>query len=311
MKQIYWLLIVAALSAADPEIKTETAMREAYLGDPVTVAITFTFQTSDWTSFKLKDAMPEKLGDATVLSHQVEAPQVEPDSPNAKQVIVARLAWYALGETEVPALDLVGIAADGSEQAFTSDALTLEIIPMLTETDQEPAPGKGMVQLEGPPLWPWILAAVLLLALAGFLFWKLTRREKGEKPVPPKPLKPPYDEALEALEKLTHGSLLKEGRVKDFYVEVNRIVRRYYARLFQIHAEEMTSFELEVYFEQAPTLPAGLIEVNNAFQEACDHVKFAKHDPVEAENQETVNRAYQIVEMLRPKPEEVTSVQTG
>jgi len=309
-----WLLLTAALSvsASEPVLQAELAHREAFLGDSIELRVTVRYDPAAWQSVAPAKPPGEKLGEATVLSHTLGEPIVEEGVDLVTRELKARLAWYELGAHEVPALSWIATAPDGETTTLETASIEIEIIPMLDEEDGEIAPAKGQVDLDRLPLWPWLVGGgLLLIGLIALLVWWLRRDKKAPPPPEPKPLLPPYEEAIRALGELTHGSLLKEGRIKEFYVAINLIVRRYYGRLFDIHAEEMTSFEIEEWMREEASLPAGLTDVSLAFQEQCDRVKFAKFDPVEAENRETVNRAYQIVEMLKPKPEEARGVATG
>ncbi|MDJ0835763.1 MAG: hypothetical protein QNK37_04555 [Acidobacteriota bacterium] len=313
---LFILTAMTAVFGSDPSIIAETDNREAYLGDAVVVRSVAKYDSAEWTSVVPAESYSDKLDKATVLGHDVGEP-VKPEGVDLVTLTqTIRLAWYELGEFKVPPLKWVGTRPDGSLETFETPELNIEIIAMLEEGDEQMAGQKDQVDLERPPLWPWIVGALLLIVLVVFLIRTILRRM--QKPPAPKPeiVIPPYEEALQRLEDLTHGSMLKEGRVKDFYVAINSIVRRYYARLYNIHAEEMTSFELDDWMTNNGSLPAATPELNREFQDACDRVKFAKYDPVEAENREVVNRAYQLVEMLRPKPQpqsptEVTDVAAG
>jgi hypothetical protein len=296
-----------ALSAADPELSAELSAREVFLGDPVDLIVRIETEEPGWRVEPIE--LPENLDDATVLvSNWVEEPG-DAEIRVSRWILKAQLAWYRLGSFELSPLKIKAVHDDGREISLATPTFAIEIIAMLDEQDQRLAPSKGQVELSIPSLWPYLVAALLVLATLVWIIIALRPKRGKEGKAPPKPLKPPYEEALERLHALTAGPLLKEGRVKEFHVEINAVIRRYYARLFHIHAEEMTSFEVEDWMAEQPHLPEQLHDLNRTFQDHCDRVKFAKHDPVEAENQETVNRAYQIVELLKPK--EATDVAAG
>lgn len=303
-----WILLSLAVLADEPQITTELANREAFLGDAVPFNIKITYEEG-WNFVPLELTSP--MGDAAVLSQQWSAPVKLESTDLYVTELRAKLAWYRFGEFKTPALTLTATNPDGGEQTFTTPELAIEILSMLEEEDQELAPGKDQVAMDVPPIWPFILAGGLLLALiVALVVFFFMRREKKtvEKVVP---LVPPYREAIDRLRELTHGSLLKEGRFKDFHVAINQIIRHYYARLYNIHAEEMTSFEVEDWMMSQKHLPEGLLDMNRGFQDLCDRVKYAKHDPVEAENKQVVNQAYQLVELLKPEEEGVGNVAAG
>ena len=300
-----WLLLLGLPSwATDPEISAVLEPEKAHVGDPIKLTIQIRHDGS-WTF--PKNALKEELDEARVLKSEWVVPEVPENQGDAERYleIHAEVAWYELGEKVLPEIELVAQeAGEALPRTFLTPELKVDIVALLEEGDEEVAPAKGQLDMEIPPIWLILTAVAILLlaALAVFLVW-LSRRPRKEVVIPPKPALPPYEEALRALEELTSGTLLKEGRVKEFYVVINHIVRHYYSRLFDIHAEEMTSYEMETWFADHPHLVSEEVaQWNTVFQELCDRVKFAKYDPVEAENQENVNRAYQIVEKLKPQP---------
>lgn len=303
-----WVLLSMAVLADEPQITTELANREAFLGDAVAFNIKITHEEG-WKFEALE--LGESLGKASVLSQQwLDSAKLETAEIYVAE-LKAKLAWYRTGEFKAPAVTLRATAPDGSEQTFTTPELTIEIMYMLDEEDQELAPGKDQIAKTVPSLLPILAAAGLLLALiiGSVIFYLAMRKKKVVEKVVP--LTPPYPEAIDRLRELTHGSLLKEGHYKAFHVAINQIIRHYYARLYAINAEEMTSFEVEDWIMQQSHLPEGFLDLNRSFQEQCDLVKFAKHDPVEAENKQVVNQAYQLVELLKPREEEVSHVAAG
>ncbi len=302
------LLCSAGLHAGDLQITAELATRTAQIGDAVPLTVRITHDPADPV---IQESLPEQLDKATVLDQKWTPAGLDPkQGPNFTEMIVT-LAWYEHGEFKVPPIAVK--LQSGAE--LETPQLSIEIIKLLDDDDKEVAPLKGQLGLSWTQLLIIGIAALvlLLLLIGGLIYWLFGRKKPEVKVVVPP--KPPYEEAIDALNALNAGSLLKEGRVKEYHVAINLIIRRYYGRLFQIGAEEMTSFEMEHWFEDhCQRLPGELIPLNRAFQDQCDRVKFAKHDPVEAENKETTNRAYQIVAALRPMAQvtpEVTRVAAG
>lgn len=307
---LYTSLITSLLSgllfAPAPRITAELSESEAFLGDAVRLSIVMEHEEG-WQVARIE--FPEDWSHIRILDQQWRE---VPGSESAVTELSAQLAFFALGEQEIPGLSLELIGPNGERTPFNTPGLTIEIKNMLAENDQEMAPLKDHIDLPYRPILLWILAGLILLVLIVFFIVYKFLRARPEAIEPELPPPPPADEALARLQALTNGTLLKEGKVKEFYVEINGIIRHYYGRIFSIPAEEMTSFELEDFFEaKRRSLPDGFRDVNNDFQGRCDQVKFAKYDPVEAETKQLVNQAYQIVRDLRPLVEEVDHVALG
>jgi hypothetical protein len=107
------------------------------------------------------------------------------------------------------------------------------------------------------------------------------------------------------MERLLASSLLREGKIKEFHVELAEIVKRYLAARFGFDAMERTSWEVledlkEVRVGSEPQAVA------REFLGGTDLVKFARHRPVEDEIRRSVDRAYRLVDLTKvvtPPPE--------
>lgn len=295
------ILCIAPLQARQAEARLTASLSsaEANLGDPVTLRVEL-FLPPGWQP-QNEAPLPPNFAEAKVLSQKFHVPETL-DETRPNLTFEAVLAWYKLEAFTLPSQPLTFIDAANQTHQLVIPELEIQILNLLDEGDANFAPDKGQMALT-VGLWLWILLAcivlILLLALA-IAIWYYKNREPA--PVPAKPLPPPHLEALDALAALTSNTYLKEGKVKAFYVEVALIIRHYYGRLYDIHAEEMTSFELEDYFIQRSDLPPNFFDLNRDFQELCDRVKFAKYDPLETETKQVVNMAYEIVELLKPQP---------
>lgn len=293
-------LMALQVAPEDARLVASLSSAEANLGDPVTLEVQL-FMPQDWRP-QSEAPLPPKVGEAKVLSQNYETPeQSNGDAPTA--ILRAQLAWYKLDQFSVPSQTLTFFDSENKTHQLTIPELQINIVDLLEDGDAQLAPEKGQMALPAS-MFLWILIGLAVLVLLALLvFAILYYRKREPAPKPPKPLPPPHLEALDALAALTSKTYLKEGKVKAFYVEIALIVRHYYSRLYGIHAEEMTSFELEDYFQERSDLPDNFFDLNREFQEMCDRVKFAKYDPLETENKHVVNMAYEIVELLKPQPQ--------
>lgn len=145
-------------------------------------------------------------------------------------------------------------------------------------------------------LWRPILIAVLvmLLIVAGIIFYKRWRAGKALLPVLEKPKRPPHEIALEALDQLVASDLLVHGEVKAFYSELSDIIRRYIEGCYFVVALEMTTSQLMSNLKSVGIEPE-IMDLIREFLTASDMVKFAKYIPDVSENQAAVSLAYEIV----------------
>jgi len=128
----------------------------------------------------------------------------------------------------------------------------------------------------------WIGLGIFMAALAAVAVILYLRRRAGKALIPLReaPPRPPHEIALEALERLKSSDLLAKGDVKQFYIELSEIIRRYIGGRYFVVAMEMTTTEVLDGLANIDLKE----EVFNAFRHffyQCDMVKFAKFRPGE------------------------------
>jgi hypothetical protein len=104
--------------------------------------------------------------------------------------------------------------------------------------------------------------------------------------------------AYKELERLLASGLLREGKLKEFHVELAEIIKRYLAGRFQIETLERTSEEVldEMKKARVGTAATGLVR---EFLSETDLVKFAKYLPREDEVRASVDKAYRLVDQTK------------
>jgi hypothetical protein len=244
-------------------------------------------------------------GEGSFLSlDPVKAPAS--DSQPAPNVFYFQGQAFETGTVQIPPLSVEWKKADESGTA-TSQPIPVEIVSVLKGGQETPADLKPPAQIPPPPFpWRWAILGAGLLALAIALAVWLRKRKKPAValPVPVVPGLPAHEQAYREMERLLASPLLREGRIKEFHVELVEIVKRYLAARFHIDTLERTSTEV---FEDLKGVQLGSepLAVAREFFGHTDLVKFAKHLPVEDEIRRSVDRAYRLVDLTKliPVPE--------
>jgi hypothetical protein len=141
---------------------------------------------------------------------------------------------------------------------------------------------------------------LLLLAAAGYLLYRYLKR-RGTEALPEErvsALRPAHVLAMEQLAILREKKLWQQGRIKEYYSELTEILRRYFEDRYGLMALEETTDEILLGLRGLDLRTAVSGEVEEVLRRA-DLVKFAKHKPVMAEHEQTLTRAYSIVEKTR------------
>ena len=213
------------------------------------------------------------------------------------------ISTFDVGEFEIPPLVIHYILPDDT----TKKALQTEKLSILVES-LKPSEAGDIRDIKPPLtlprdyetliLWGAFCLGILLVGLLAIYFWR--RKKKGKELFPRKvePPRPAHEIALEDLNALKESSLLAEGKVKEFYIKISEIIRRYIEGRYFIIALEMTTFDLIENLSAAEIEPTN-VQMIQEFLEICDLVKFAKYRPTEEENSTTINKAFEIVDQTK------------
>ncbi len=149
-------------------------------------------------------------------------------------------------------------------------------------------------------IFPWILIAVIILAIiGGVIYWNdLRKKRKPAILIKKEPEIPPHEVALEKLDLLEHKKLWQEGRVKEYYVELTEIIREYLEGRYNIPARESTTEEIIRDLKRKDITAEQMAQLQDLLQRA-DLTKFAKSRPGPEENRKSLDVSRNFVQMTR------------
>ena len=219
-----------------------------------------------------------------------------------REIFLFHAQAFETGATSLPAFRVDWQGSGGKAGSVSTESVPLEIVSVLKGPEEEPADIKPPAELPRPP-FPWKAAGIaalvlLLLGAAIHLYRRLRRPLRAVPGAPAAPAVPPHELAYRELERLLASRLLREGRIKEFHVELAEIIKRYLAGRFGIETRERTSEEVleEMRRVRVGTASTGLVR---DFLAETDLVKFARHFPAEGEVRLTVDRAYRLVDQTK------------
>jgi len=275
------------------------------IGDLVRYSIIVTYDKS------VTIRMPE-LG-ANLGAFEIRDYEDPPPEKRDGEIIQRReytISTYDIGDYEIPPVTVrYQVANDTTWHELTTEKLKITVESL------KPSQAGDIRDIK-PPLeikrdW-WIIIRlvsagiiILLIGLLVFLFYRRHKQGKSLLPHREKPQRPPHERALEELEQLVQQQLLEQGKVKQFYIQISDIIRRYIEGRFFIVAIEMTTSQLIEMMREAE-IEEEHVQLVEDFLMQCDLVKFAKYIPTAAENQQAIDRAFEIVNrtkiILEPEP---------
>jgi hypothetical protein len=268
------------------------------LGDPIAVTVRLTHPRD----VRVTAFDPERsLGEDLALLGRQATHTTLPDGTMLEETRILRVTRYRLGEARLPSFEASFVDASGKEAKVATAPLSFTVGSVLAEGDTRPADIKRPAVMPETPVWPWVLLAAAAVAAAAWFWWRRrARRPAIAAVVPTAPPRPAHEVAYSELERLLSSGLLEKGRVKEFYIELAEIVKRYFEARFRVDTFERTSAEILEALRLA-RLPEKGMALTAEFFGSCDLVKFAKHVPSSDDTRAVVEKAYGLVDETRPR----------
>ena len=186
---------------------------------------------------------------------------------------------------------------DGQEHTIETEAIKVQIATMI----EAEAPSLNDLRPVAAPValppniivtwWHWGLGIVIALATLAAIAWLLTRRKQSSEPQ-----LTPQQLAWKELNDLI-SSKLSETDVKEYFVQLTGVVRRYIERSTGVKAPEQTTEEFLRQVSQRKIFSAEEDRRLGAFLESADLVKFAGYQPDEEMVKQSTHKAKQFIEL--------------
>ncbi len=149
-----------------------------------------------------------------------------------------------------------------------------------------------------------IILSILALVTLVLLIVLLIIRKKKTKPE--KPPMSPLEEALDRLRRLKHSTLVSDGKIKEYYMQLSDIVRRFLAHKLHLTIMESPTDKVREMLGRSIFDPDQVNRIVD-FLKQCDRVKFAKYVPPESSISYDSDRAYDIVTSFREREPELVN----
>jgi len=183
-----------------------------------------------------------------------------------------------------------------------SIAFTVQTLPVDTTRAIKDIKGPMEAPLTFAEILPWLLAFLALAIVITLLVYYLRKRRNNQPFInlPRKPKTPPFQIALESLGALKSKKLWQGGRMKEYHSELTDIIRLYIENQLGIAAIEMTTDDILEAFGENQNKPA-LLERLRQILTTADMAKFAKAQPLPAENELSLENAFGFVKETMPE----------
>ncbi len=226
---------------------------------------------------------------------------LDPEKQNGE--IVQRreytISTYDVGDYEIPPVTVrYSVGKDTAWKELTTETIKITVESLKPSEAGDIRDVKPPLEIERN--WMRIIrfmaAGLIIVLIVILIFVYFKRRKEGKSLLPhrEKPKRPPHEIALEELEQLLQQQLLEKGEIKQFYILISEIIRRYVEGRFFIVAIEMTTSQLIDTMIEAEVEKED-VQLVEDFLMQCDLVKFAKYMPTSEEHQKVIDQAFEIV----------------
>lgn len=276
------------LTAHAQAVKTYISRTKILIGEPIRLDITVAAASQDYT---IDFAIPDSVDHFTIIEKD-KRDTTDAGAYALKQTIL--FTSFDSGSWRLPAFPITVSQPGKTAQSFLSDSVMIQV-------DYAAADSTGLLRDIKPVMdvlvldnrWIYYSIAAIVAIIIAFLlyrYWK--KRPKKARPIFDNRISP-FDEAMQALQTLGNQS---SSNVKAFYSTLGDVFKRYYSRKTNGNIMAHTSGEIIMQLKTHST--------NQNVQQAadvlrlCDAVKFAKYQPLPAQNMEALETMKQLITQL-------------
>jgi hypothetical protein len=296
-----WAIVSAVLYAEGEVDVGIVADRELVtVGDVATLTLTVTHPVGHRV---VPPRMDQTWGEFEVRSvSQPTTSSIGGDLETTTQTIDVSL--FAPGSFETPELPVTVRDEAGNVTKHVAGPVGFTVVSVLSEDDLELRDISPQAGLPFPPVWPWIVLAVVLalaLAVAGWILYRrhLARRRLDEAIAASIDPRTPYEIAVDELARIDALGLLDQGRFKEHYTLVSETLRAYVRGIFYVPALDLTTEELRASMVGADVAPEHGRRMVETLAES-DLVKFARFRPEASEAGKLTTEVRLVVDATRP-----------
>ncbi len=208
------------------------------------------------------------------------------------------LSIYTTGSHEIPSVP-VGYKRTGGTDWIMAESpkVMIEVQSVLKGDETDIKDIKGLILYRSKTLLFLVLIMIVALILLLFFFRKRLKESFRIRKVA---VKPAYIIAYEELEALREMHLPEAGKIKEYYIRLSDIVRRYIENRFSYKAPEMTTEEFLSSIKNSTKIQKESKEFLKEFLSRSDMVKFAKYSSTLPEMEKSFVLAEEFIDRTKP-----------
>lgn len=191
------------------------------------------------------------------------------------------ITTFTVGEFKISPLEINYITHSGEEKKITAPEISI-----LVERIKPSQTDRGDIRDIKSPVYIklgflfYLILAIILLIIGGGTGLYFYRKKKTKLSAAPQDTRTAEEIAFLELEKISQMDLIKQKKIKLYYILISEVIRKYLEKRFEISVLDRTTYEL---YRQIRILNINSKQCQQIrdFLEECDMVKFAKFEPDE------------------------------
>ena len=252
------------------------------------------------------------LGQFEIKNYKIQPPYSEDGRVFIKYEY--EISVFDTGKFTIPPFPVAYFPTDSTKdyKIIEANSINIYVESVIQDGDKELKDVKPPVYIPFDYIFAISMATIIIAILvAAFFAYRFYQKKKASGYIfkAPEPRRPAHEVALADLEALLAKNLPAGGEIKQYYIEISEIIRRYIEGRFFIPALEETSFEIlsEIHNQQ---LEEKIFQLLNDFLNLCDLVKFAKYIPGQQEHDTSAEMARRFIEETKIEMIMTEDVQT-
>jgi hypothetical protein len=287
------------------QIKATVDVATITIGDVVRLTVEATRPKATKVVFP---SVGSKLGEWVVRDSQLLPPkEIAPDL--VIDSLRLQLTIYKTGDVEIPTLTVEVVKDQGRKETVSSQPIKVKVQSVLDGEQLKEIKHQAEIPADYKPLF-LLLAALAALALIVFRVVQFLKSRKRSAIAEPQDSRPPAEVARQAIQSLLAKKLLESGFIKEFYLELSEILKRYLGCRFGVISLERTTEEFLHDLKQAAISWEDTQRIKTFLMD-CDLVKFAKYRPPGDETRQIVERSFEIIDAAESRRPDLTPLEVS
>jgi len=210
------------------------------------------------------------------------------------------LAVYDVGKFVIPEISIKYTQGNLTGEVSTSE-MTIEVLSLVNDKNANPKDIKGMVTF--PASWFYLIASGLIAFMLAILTIVYFSIKKPKTTVVPEKIEYPGEWARRKLNEINIEKEYQANRIKEFFIELSDILRRYTELQLKVPVLESTTLETKKILNKTK-LDKKIIKSYISNLEVCDLVKFAEYKAPIDYAQKLYNFILEFIEHTDREPKE-------